>query len=55
MDKLDEKYPQYNWKKNAGYLTAEHFAAIEKYGITPHHRKSFLKGRNARQLTLMTL
>lgn len=55
MDELDEKYPQYNWKKNAGYLTAEHLAAIEKYGITPHHRKSFLKGRNTQQLSLLPL
>lgn len=43
MDKLDKEFPQYNWKKNAGYLTAEHLAAIDKYGITPYHRKSFLK------------
>lgn len=43
MDKLDEEFPQYNWKKNAGYLTKEHQNAILKYGITKYHRKSFLK------------
>lgn len=43
MNELDKKFPQYNWKQNAGYLTAEHLSAIDKYGITPHHRKSFLK------------
>lgn len=43
MDEMDAKFPQYNWKKNAGYLTAEHLSAIDKYGITPYHRKSFLK------------
>lgn len=53
MDELHEKFPQYNWQKNAGYLTAEHLEAIEKYGITPHHRKSFLKGRNTEQLSLL--
>lgn len=43
MDKLDEEFPQYNWKKNAGYLTKEHQNAILKYGVTKYHRKSFLK------------
>lgn len=43
MQKLHEEYPQYNWAKNAGYLTKEHIEAIKKYGITPYHRKSFLK------------
>ena len=43
MDKLDEEFPQYNWKKNAGYLTKEHQEAILKYGVTKYHRKSFLK------------
>ena len=43
MGKLHEIFPQYNWQKNAGYLTAEHLHAIDKYGITPYHRKSFLR------------
>ena len=43
MQDLDRQYPMYNWRKNAGYLTAEHLAAIDKYGISPYHRKSFLK------------
>ena len=51
MQELDKHYPMYNWRKNAGYLTAEHLAAIDKYGITPYHRKSFLtkhfNGKNA--------
>lgn len=53
MQELDKKFPQYNWKQNAGYLTREHLEAIEKYGITPIHRKSFLKGRNTKQLNLL--
>ena len=52
MEELHEKFPQYNWKQNAGYLTKEHLDSIEKYGITPIHRKSFLKGRNTKQLNL---
>lgn len=43
MQRLHEEYPQYNWAKNAGYLTKEHTEAIKKYGITKYHRNSFLK------------
>ena len=41
MNNIHEEYPMYNWKKNKGYPTKEHRAAIEKYGITKYHRKSF--------------
>lgn len=41
MEKLHEEFPMYNWKQNKGYPTAEHRAAIEKYGITRYHRRSF--------------
>ena len=43
MEKLDEEFPMYNWRKNAGYLTAEHLKAIDTYGLSPYHRPSFLK------------
>jgi len=43
MEELDKKYPEYGWAKNAGYLTKEHLAAIDKYGLTEFHRPSFLK------------
>ena len=41
MEKIHEEFPMYNWKKNKGYPTKEHRAAIEKFGITKYHRKSF--------------
>jgi len=41
MKKLHEEYPGYGWLANKGYATLEHRQAIEKYGITPFHRKSF--------------
>ena len=41
MEEIHEEYPMYNWKKNKGYPTREHRAAIEKFGITKYHRKSF--------------
>lgn len=37
----DRKYPQYQWSKNKGYGTAEHLAAIKKFGPTPFHRMTF--------------
>ncbi|AUP78620.1 ribonuclease HII [Flavivirga eckloniae] len=41
MNTIHKEYPMYNWKQNKGYPTKEHRAAIEKYGITKYHRKSF--------------
>lgn len=41
MDEYDRQYPEYGFAKNKGYGTADHIAAIERYGITPIHRKSF--------------
>ena len=41
MNRMDDTYPQYGWKKNKGYPTKAHYAAIEQYGITEIHRKSF--------------
>ncbi|MCM1004134.1 MAG: ribonuclease HII [Candidatus Gastranaerophilales bacterium] len=43
MLQLHEEFPMYNWAKNAGYLTAQHIEAINKYGICKYHRPSFLK------------
>lgn len=41
MQNLSLQYPQYGWERNAAYPTKEHMDAIEQFGITPHHRKSF--------------
>ncbi|GHU15982.1 ribonuclease HII [Alphaproteobacteria bacterium] len=41
MRNLSEQFPHYSWDTNVGYGTAAHLQAIAKYGITPHHRKSF--------------
>ncbi|HPN36790.1 MAG TPA: ribonuclease HII [Melioribacteraceae bacterium] len=43
MVKEAEKYPAYNWKKNKGYPTKEHFDNVFKYGLSPLHRKTFLQ------------
>jgi len=41
MARLGRRYPAYRWGRNAGYGTAEHRAALDEYGVTPHHRRSF--------------
>jgi ribonuclease HII len=41
MLRLHEQFPNYNWQNNKGYGTAVHRKAIEEFGITPYHRKSF--------------
>ena len=38
---LAEEYPAYGWDKNAGYGTAAHIDALQKFGVTPYHRKSY--------------
>ena len=40
MQELAKEYPEYEWEKNAGYGTADHIAALQKYGVTPHLRKT---------------
>lgn len=41
MKELHLEHPEYGWKVNKGYPTAEHRAAIASKGITPFHRLSF--------------
>lgn len=41
MEKIHEEFPFYNWKNNKGYPTKEHRKAIQEYGITKYHRKTF--------------
>ena len=41
MHDLSSEFPVYGWAKNAGYPTKCHMNAIVKYGVTPHHRRSF--------------
>lgn len=43
MLEMAEKYPQYQFEKHKGYGTKLHYEMIEKYGISPIHRKTFLK------------
>lgn len=40
---LDEKYPQYGFKKHKGYGTKLHYEMLSEYGFCPEHRRSFFK------------
>lgn len=39
----DELYPNYNFIKNVGYGTKAHYKGLDENGVTPIHRKTFLK------------
>lgn len=41
MAKLDTVYPEYGFGKHVGYGTAAHQEAMEEFGLTPEHRRSF--------------
>lgn len=38
---LAQQYPGYGWETNAGYGSKSHMLALQKQGVTPHHRRSF--------------
>lgn len=41
MMELDQKYPNYGFKKHKGYPTKAHLEALNEYGVLPCHRKSY--------------
>ncbi len=43
MLQLAEKFPQYAFEKHKGYGTKLHYEKIQEYGISPVHRRTFLK------------
>lgn len=43
MQEVDKQYPQYQFSKHKGYGTKLHYEMIEQFGISPVHRKTFLK------------
>ena len=46
MRDLAKTYPDYGWQTNAGYGTKSHLNALQEFGVTPHHRKSFAPIKN---------
>ena len=43
MREYDDVYPEYGFAKHKGYGSADHIAAIKKYGPSPIHRASFIR------------
>jgi ribonuclease HII len=41
MAEYDAEYPEFGFAQHKGYCTANHFAALERLGPTPIHRRSF--------------
>ena len=46
MRELARAHPEFEWEKNKGYGSKAHRDAIEKFGPTQHHRKTFAPVRN---------
>ena len=42
MEEYDQLMPEYGFAKSKGYGTADHIAALKKYGPSPIHRASFI-------------
>ena len=45
MHSLARRHPAYRWDHNVGYATQDHIAGLATAGITPHHRRSFMRIR----------
>ena len=43
MTRLAVRYPAYTWDRNVGYTTRAHIRGLDSHGITPHHRRSFVR------------
>ena len=60
MTELDAVYPEYGFGKHVGYGTAAHQKAMEEFGLTPEHRRSFrpvreiAEGKNTTKLKTAT-
>ena len=48
MEQYANDYPHYGWETNSGYGSKKHLDAIQKHGVTTHHRQSFAPVRNAK-------
>jgi ribonuclease HII len=50
MEQYANDHPHYGWDTNSGYGSKKHLDAIQKHGVTTHHRQSFAPVRNAIQV-----
>lgn len=54
MLRLAEIYPEYRFEKHKGYATKLHYEMIDRHGLCPEHRPSFLKKHFAKSGILLT-
>jgi ribonuclease HII len=52
MTRLARRYPAYAWERNAGYGTPAHLEALQRDGLTAHHRVAFCRTALGGQLDL---
>ncbi|MDR1886379.1 MAG: ribonuclease HII [Prevotellaceae bacterium] len=52
MTEIAVEYPEYAWNINKGYPTKKHRKIIDELGITPYHRKTFIRKDGDEQLKL---
>lgn len=46
MTQIHDEFPQYGWDRNKGYPTQSHIRALQIYGLSPWHRRTFqIKGQ----------
>ena len=41
LNEIGKNFPEYEFEKNKGYGTKSHMIALEKFGITKYHRKTY--------------
>jgi ribonuclease HII len=49
MKRLAKEFPGYGFEIHKGYGTKAHYKAIKKHGMSPVHRRSFLKNLNSKK------
>ena len=54
MERLAEEYPGYGFEIHKGYGTKRHYAALDELGISPVHRRSFLRKYEAQKAAAAT-
>lgn len=47
MKEIDREFPQYCFAQHKGYGTKDHLNALQTYGVSPYHRKSFTPVKHA--------
>lgn len=52
MEAAAVQYPEYGWDQNKGYATPDHLAALDRWGPSPLHRRSFAPVREQLQGSL---